>query len=268
MFKLNEYENYEEYCKYKSKHSSIKQTVGPTTFEVKGTFIPRKKPTQRHPRKPRPPRGIRRFSGFLTHKNGSTIIRKEDFNEIILDKTNNIQDIMDKKGINNIYISTDWHLFKSECCYNKKYNIKNFINYINYFNSIVSEDDIFIYLGDISHKKCNPIQQEKTKELLQQLNGIKVLVKGNHDILSNEYYEQCGFQYIFDNELIYHDIIFSHFPYDIKNNNKIHLNIHGHLHGKKNDCYFLSNNKTNFDVYSEDKRLFKLSNIINLINRR
>lgn len=57
---------------------------------------------------------------------------------------------------------------------------------IKNWNSVVSSDDEVYVLGDFGADK-------KEAEVLADLNGIKYLVKGNHDVYSNEYYSTQHF---------------------------------------------------------------------------
>lgn len=54
------------------------------------------------------------------------------------------------------------------------------------WNSIVSREDEVYVLGDFGADK-------KEADVLSTLIGRKYLVKGNHDVYSNEYYREAGF---------------------------------------------------------------------------
>ena len=56
------------------------------------------------------------------------------------------------------------------------------------WNSVVSEDDIVIHLGDFG--MCN---KETATEILTRLNGKKILIKGNHDNHSDQWFLDAGF---------------------------------------------------------------------------
>ncbi|MBQ1192537.1 MAG: hydrolase, partial [Lachnospiraceae bacterium] len=49
------------------------------------------------------------------------------------------------------------------------------------WNSVVGKNDLIYIVGDFSFKKA-----KDTENLLRQLNGDKVLIKGNHDIFLDD----------------------------------------------------------------------------------
>ena len=65
---------------------------------------------------------------------------------------------------------------------------------IKRWNDIVGKQDLVLILGDFSFKKA-----EETNELLRQLNGDKVLVRGNHDIfLDDKKFDKSLFKAVYD----------------------------------------------------------------------
>ncbi len=101
---------------------------------------------------------------------------------------------------------------------------------------MVSEDDIVIHLGDFG--MCN---KEVATMILSRLNGHKILVKGNHDNHSDQWFLDAGFEEVYkwtqtttaSGEIV----LLTHQPYkvpeEIKNKYKYHL--YGHVHGKGNE---------------------------------
>lgn len=98
---------------------------------------------------------------------------------------------------------------------------------IGNWNNVVTDDDTVYILGDISWH-----QEFETKNILNQLNGHKILVKGNHDQVVNK------IPYCFDKIANYLEIkdngrkvILSHYPIMFWNN-QFHDSIHlyGHVH--------------------------------------
>ena len=86
--------------------------------------------------------------------------------------------------------------------------------------------DLLIHLGDI----CIGGDLETHYHLNGILKCKKILVKGNHDKKSNQWYLDNGWNFVcnsFRDNLFGKDILFSHEP-DITGNYDI--NIHGHLH--------------------------------------
>ena len=94
---------------------------------------------------------------------------------------------------------------------------------ISNWNKLVGKEDEIYVLGDFG-------ASGKEKEILNRLNGIKYLVKGNHDTQSNEYYRQAGFEEVYDCPIIVEGFwILSHEPLYI-NENMPYANLFGHVH--------------------------------------
>ena len=90
---------------------------------------------------------------------------------------------------------------------------------IDRWNRIVSDDDEVYLVGDVGNT-----------EYISKLNGIKYLIKGNHDKLSNDEYRRLGFAECYDKPIIYADFwIVSHEPVYV-NRNMPYANIFGHVH--------------------------------------
>lgn len=100
----------------------------------------------------------------------------------------------------------------------------------NWNNKITPEDTIYL-LGDISFGGATA-----TAEILNQLNGNKILITGNHDsgYLGKSLFVDC-FTEIHNYLEIQHNgykIVMFHFPimwWNLKHYGSLHL--HGHLHG-------------------------------------
>lgn len=97
------------------------------------------------------------------------------------------------------------------------------------------------------------------KEILAQLNGRKFLVKGNHDIQTNQYYRDCGFIEVYDYPIIFKDFwILSHEPLYV-NTNMPYANIFGHVHNSpifktySNQHYCVSVERTQYAPISFDE---------------
>lgn len=94
---------------------------------------------------------------------------------------------------------------------------------IKNWNSVVSSDDEVYVLGDFGADK-------KEADILSRLNGIKYLVKGNHDVYSNEYYRKAGFAEVYDMPVLYKEFwILSHDSVYV-NSNMPYANLFGHVH--------------------------------------
>lgn len=100
---------------------------------------------------------------------------------------------------------------------------------IKNWNQVVSKRDTVYCLGDFSFYPFN-----KTKEIFDQLNGIKHLIMGNHDRShTRTWWKRIGFDIVINNPIIFYKekLILSHEPF--KELPKDFVNIHGHLHSKK-----------------------------------
>lgn len=122
---------------------------------------------------------------------------------------------------------------------------------IHNFNQCVSNDDVTYFLGDIFF--CD---NELATEILAQMNGTKVLVRGNHDQSVNTMYK-IGFDVVVESARLRIGktyVNLSHYPYkrtfwnhlwkkhfDKKYRSKLHFNkledngewlLHGHTHDK------------------------------------
>lgn len=61
---------------------------------------------------------------------------------------------------------------------------------ISRWNGVVKEDDIVYVLGDVFLGN----HPDELKGILKRLNGTKILILGNHDLLTPWQYVECGFQ--------------------------------------------------------------------------
>ena len=94
---------------------------------------------------------------------------------------------------------------------------------ISNWNNAVKADDTVYVLGDFGAETY-----EST--VLRKLNGKKYLIKGNHDMNSNEYYRNAGFSEVYDYPILYNNFwILSHDAIYV-NSNMPYANIFGHVH--------------------------------------
>lgn len=162
----------------------------------------------------------------------------------------------------NIYFTSDWHIGSESVI---KYSNRPFVNseemhksLIRRYNSIVGNTDICYFLGDMAF--CGT---EETKEVMDQLNGTKILILGNHD---RKMYSMAnsGFDVVMNSGSLYVTgelVTFTHCPlrgvfredttgmngamagenwhkekkhtqFSIENQGQFHL--HGHLHAPNN----------------------------------
>lgn len=90
-------------------------------------------------------------------------------------------------------------------------------------HAIVKDEDILINLGDIGIGK-----PEGYMKLVQAWPGRKILVRGNHDQKSCQWYMNNGFDFACDG-MIYRGCWLTHKPSDVLPLGT-NINIHGHLH--------------------------------------
>lgn len=94
---------------------------------------------------------------------------------------------------------------------------------IDNWNRVVKESDTVYHLGDFA-------VPEIAGETAGKLNGRKILVKGNHDILTNQEYRDMGFAEVYDLPVILDNFwILSHEPLYV-NENMPYANLFGHVH--------------------------------------
>ncbi len=62
------------------------------------------------------------------------------------------------------------------------------IQHIELWNSVVGKDDLVLYIGDFCDGGVGDLE-----ELSKKLNGRKILIKGNHDHIDDEWY-RCAFE--------------------------------------------------------------------------
>lgn len=184
---------------------------------------------------------------------------RDFFNES-LSSEESISQLLSKYPLDQIWLTSDWHVFKQDW-YGVKTKDRDLKKLINQQKSIVKPNDIFIYLGDLTYKKLDDSYDDVTREFYNQLNGIKILVKGNHDLKSDDYYFSLGFNYVTDG-FQFKNMIFSHRPvklFDRKDHKKL-LNIHGHIHGAR--VYFDSEKENHLDVYEDSHKPINLKKLL------
>ena len=104
---------------------------------------------------------------------------------------------------------------------------------IKRWNETVSNNDIVIHLGDFSF-----YGKDKTREIIQKLNGKKILIMGNHDNYSEQFYRDAGFHTVSRFPIIYDNFyMLSHAPLQLSETTPF-FNAYGHVH---NDNKFIDN---------------------------
>ena len=159
---------------------------------------------------------------------------------------NYCEEILNKK----IYFISDTH-----------FNHKNIIKYCNRpfenidemnkvlienWNNTVTDFDTIFHLGDVALTS-----ESEMRELIPKLKGKKILVKGNHDKKSNEFFRNVGFGIIPENPLKLNKekLILSHKPLKDTEIPDGYVNVHGHIH---NNPLHKINPETNEMEYPEE----------------
>lgn len=146
------------------------------------------------------------------------------------------------------------------------FNHKNIIKYCNRpfkdvkemnrviianWNKVATKDDMIFHLGDFALGDKSYI-----KQLVNQLNGKIVLIKGNHDY-STDFIKSLGFHDV-HNSLLIGNVLLTHKPrpeYQLDNNV---VNFHGHIHNYANENivpdihYNFSVENTNYNLVEYD----------------
>ena len=93
---------------------------------------------------------------------------------------------------------------------------------IQYHNEIVKPTDKVYMLGDIAFNTRGLMQ-------IKRMNGVKILVKGNHDTLPLVRYIEAGFKDIRGVDCR-NGLVFTHIPIHPNELGRFGCNVHGHLH--------------------------------------
>jgi len=92
----------------------------------------------------------------------------------------------------NSYFTSDWHIGHDNII---KFSNRPFKDVghmhrvlVNNYNSTVGTNDICYFLGDMGQHNG-----ETMKKIIQELNGTKILIMGNHDKKGRQFWFDCGF---------------------------------------------------------------------------
>jgi calcineurin-like phosphoesterase family protein len=75
---------------------------------------------------------------------------------------------------------------------------------IQKWNDLVRAEDVVWHLGEFGFGDMEQIQ-----DWVRALNGEIKLIRGNHDLKSNQWYRDCGFYEVYDYPIIIKDIHFT-----------------------------------------------------------
>ena len=80
-----------------------------------------------------------------------------------------------------------------------------------------------ISLGDVGFGTT-----EELKELVSRLNGLKVLIRGNHDFKRGvNGWKEVGFSEVYKKKIILENLILTHEPIEVEEG---YTNVFGHIH--------------------------------------
>lgn len=122
---------------------------------------------------------------------------------------------------------------------------------ITNWNRVVGEGDRVIHLGDVAFKGV------VYDEIMPQLNGVKYLVRGNHDTFSEgryrRHFNRVLGAYTRDN------YIFTHIPVHPYQGSRFIRNIHGHTHGNNmEDSFYFNTSVENINYTPVDFNVLKM----------
>ncbi len=132
----------------------------------------------------------------------------------------------------DVFCCSDHHLYHHaiiKYCNRPFKNVDEMHQFIiKEWNSVVFPDDIVIHLGDYV---CGGTKEE-IKSITDQLNGIKILILGNHDRHSVQWFKDIGFTRVFKNRWSTGIYCFSHRAQDADYliQTGVRYNFHGHSH--------------------------------------
>ena len=121
-------------------------------------------------------------------------------------------------------------------CRNTKFSTVNEMDeyMIEKWNKTVKKNDTVFINGDLSRYK-----EEYEYSFIKQLNGRKILIRGNHDNMDNECYYSNGIYKVYDYPILFEYALISHEPTFV-NDNTPFVNIYAHIHNNDNYKHYSS----------------------------
>ena len=121
---------------------------------------------------------------------------------------------------------------------------------IENWNNTVTDFDTVFHLGDVALTI-----ESDMKELIPKLNGKKILIRGNHDKKSKEFFRKVGFDFVLESivKLNNEKLVLSHRPLEDIEIPDGYINVHGHIHNKPLHKINPNTNKMEYpeNLYSE-----------------
>ena len=99
---------------------------------------------------------------------------------------------------------------------------------VDRWNECVKPSDHIYHLGDVTM-----MRPKYVKHILEQLNGHKRLIRGNHDIYRTKEYIEAGFEEIYGVRVI-DNLLMTHIPVHPDSLGRFDANVHGHIHDRPN----------------------------------
>lgn len=128
-----------------------------------------------------------------------------------------------------IWVGTDWHLIEYNAMVKGEMRNPRALSTLSKYKDCVANSDIFIYLGDICYKDFT--DQKKLTDMISDLPGYKVFIRGNHDRQDAEFYYKAGFDIVCDAATL-DNLLFTHKPVDLSGADGDIVNVHGHMHNQ------------------------------------
>lgn len=161
--------------------------------------------------------------------------------------------------IKKFYIA-DWHYGHANCIHfdNRPFKSMEHMNaeLIRRWNEKVAPKDVVYILGDMFWCKAT-----EAIEILKQLNGTKILIKGNHDRVHDAAFAKC-FAKIVDYEEIQDgedNIVLSHYPIPcFKNHFYGWLHFYGHVHISFEHNMMLHNRYLFEELYTKPCKMYNI----------
>ena len=142
-------------------------------------------------------------------------------------------------------------------------NVKEMNNkLIELWNSSVGKDDFVYVLGDFTLSR----RMDDIKNLVNLLNGRKILIMGNHDTRKPKDYVECGFEVATRKPMMVEPgVILMHEPFeDVSLIAPNYIYFYGHVHTNKTpmdeycNCMCVSVERIGFKPIDMDKYISKL----------
>ncbi len=89
---------------------------------------------------------------------------------------------------NHTFVTSDYHFRDWANCLLPENTEEEEMQHVELWNSVVGKNDLVMYIGDFCDGGVGDLE-----ELSKKLNGRKILIKGNHDSLDDEWY-RCAFE--------------------------------------------------------------------------